>query len=117
MASTRNCNQRGDYKMEQRQNDDRLNYLQYENFGKSNNVVFPDTGINMGGIHAQSLSDNSCDIESALFGINSTNLENPRPELTTQLKPMQSHAFFERPTLVMPKNFVQILDQRPMYLS
>ena len=59
------------------------------------------------------LSNNPVEIESALFGINSTNLVEPQPPVKAQLKSIPVKQFFQRTPLIMPKPLVIEHNQRP----
>ena len=59
------------------------------------------------------LSNNSVEIESALFGINSTNLVEPQPDINPKLKTIPMKQFFQRTPLIMPKPLVIENNQRP----
>ena len=64
------------------------------------------------------LTYNSCDIESDLFGIGSTNLEKRQMKLIPSIKTKQSLNFANRVPLYMPKPLeVDTTIQRPLYLS
>ena len=53
------------------------------------------------------------EIESSLFGINSTNLVDPQPEPCPMLKTVPEKAWFATPELIMPKELVVSTRQRP----
>ena len=89
MASTRNKNTKGNYNLEQRNHTLSSSYKLYPNssHGVAYDTKQPGNGLNPGQLPANQLSHNSTDIESFLFGINSTNLVTPvttvmTPELT-----------------------------------
>jgi hypothetical protein len=48
------------------------------------------------------LSHNPADIESFLWGINSTNLVNPAPPLTPELKCLNTANVFKSKAVIMP---------------
>ena len=76
MASTRNNNTRGDYCLQQKSIMEQRNYLDYKYgaFGRAYNNAIPTFGITPSHMPREAFSYNSVQIESALFGINSTNL-------------------------------------------
>ena len=117
MASTRNKNTKGDYDIYKRMVTQEHKHIMNLQHGESKNTAFPNTGIHVGQTPRQMLSNNPIDIESALFGINSTNLEKPQKPVNPELKTMPNVAFFERSNIVMPQPFVHHKNQRPMYLS
>jgi hypothetical protein len=53
------------------------------------------------------------DIESALFGINSTNLVDPQAPVVPQLKQLPEVKFFERMAFFMPEPLVVEKASRP----
>jgi len=59
------------------------------------------------------LSNNPVEIESALFGINSTNLVDPQPQVQPQLKNVPMVSFFDTTPVIMPEKFVVRPGQRP----
>ena len=59
------------------------------------------------------LSHNSVDIETFLFGINSTNLVNPAPPLTPELKCLQQANVFNSTPIIMPVPQAIPKNQRP----
>jgi hypothetical protein len=61
----------------------------------------------------QAFSKNSIDIESALFGINSTNLVTPQTPVAPKLTPLPEVAYFERIPLLLPNPLVVENKQRP----
>ena len=115
MASTRNINTPSDYCLQQRVNNHSLNYTTFENSasGKAEQSAFPCVGINMGHMPSNVLSRNSIDIESGLFGINSTNLVNPQPPVIAEINNMQQVAFFPRKPVYLPEPLRQSITQRP----
>jgi hypothetical protein len=104
MASTRNKNTPGNYNLEQRDHLLSASYKLYANSsnGAAYNTQLAGNGLNPGQIPGNQLSRNTADIESFLFGINSTNLVgqsfNPRPELIS----LSSIHIFDKPNTVMP---------------
>jgi hypothetical protein len=119
MASTRNKNTPGNYCQDHRQNIDSSQWLLYKNWarGIAYDTKLPGRGFNPGQMPWNTLSNNSADIESFLFGINSTNLVNPAPPLVPELKCLSSADLFERAPVYMPMPFNQQRDQRPSPLS
>ena len=63
------------------------------------------------------LASNACDVESNLFGIGSTNLENPMPNFNPQLKEIKSLSIIDKPTVfvVEPRHIDD--KQRPYILN
>ena len=115
MASTRNINTRGDYNIQQKAFNRNMDEALYK-YGSSGPAYNP--GLPCGGaappssMSCEALSNNSVEIESALFGIDSTNLVNPRAPVNPQLKTLRNVKFFDRPSIVMPKNLMVLRNQR-----
>jgi len=104
MASTRNRNTPGNYCLEQRQDKKTEGYTLYPNsqYGAAYDTRLPGCGLNPGQIPGNKLSYNAADIESFLFGINSTNLVNPAPCLKPELKELPSINIFKKDATIMP---------------
>tara|TARA_B100001540_G_C15254735_1_gene394320 strand:- start:43 stop:399 length:357 start_codon:yes stop_codon:yes gene_type:complete len=115
MASTRNINAPGNYKLEQRQFENNLQYNTFENsaHGSAYNPAFIDLGMNPTHMCRNNLSYNPIEIESSLFGINSTNLVNPQKEVHPELKELDSKKLFNRIPMIMPIPLAIENDQRP----
>lgn len=115
MASTRNNNTPGDYKLQQQAYANSLshNTYEYSYAGKAYNPAMPKVGITPSRMSRDTLSNNAIDIESALRGINSVNLVNPHEPIKPQLKHVQNVSFFERTPVIMPEKFSLLADQRP----
>jgi hypothetical protein len=97
MASTRNKNTIGNYNLQQRQYQDMERYELYPNsqYGAAYDTKLPGNGINPGQVPWNQLSENAVQIESFLFGINSTNLVQPQPCLVPELKYLETVNIFE----------------------
>ena len=115
MASTRNKNTCSNYCLEQRIITKSLDYNEYKNgaSGAAYNPALPCMGIIPGQMPREAFSHNSIDIESALFGINSTNLVETQKPVVPQLKTLPDVSFFGRMQLVMPDPLVVEKFQRP----
>ena len=115
MASTRNNNTRSDYCLQQRSYHQSADYttFKYSASGQAEQSAFPCVGINMGHMPANVLSVNPVDIESGLFGINSTNLVEPQAPVIADINKMQQVAFFPRKPVYLPDPLVQSVTQRP----
>jgi len=113
MASTRNRNTPGDYKLEQWSNTHKLNYNTYIPFGKPSEIMFPGDGLLTGKVGPMGLAHNSCDIESMLRGIGSTNLVTPNPTIVPEIKPLNSLSIIGRLPVVIPDPLVIEPNQRP----
>ena len=115
MASTRNINTRGDYSLGQEHYGLARMYNNYihnaQGCAFKNSI--PSIGITPGHMPRNTLSNNPVDIESSLFGINSTNLVNPRKPVKPDLKKIPTSEFFDRLPVLMPKPLVIENNQRP----
>ena len=84
----------------------------------SGQSAFPCAGINMpmmiNGYNNEVLSKNTADIESALFGIGSTNLVKPKAPVRPELKCMPNIAFFNQLPKYLPEPLVVEKYQRPI---
>ena len=118
MASTRNKNTPGNYCLDQKQYTDNSAWTLYKNgaHGQAYDTRLAGTGLNPGQLPWTTLSYNPADIESFLFGINSTNLVNPAPTLTPELKCLKSANVFKMPNIIMPVPLTVPKGQRPFPL-
>jgi hypothetical protein len=115
MASTRNNNTFGNYLLQQRSYNESSQYLSYTNSanGYAYDTQLPGNGILTGQMPWNKLSNNAADIESFLFGINSTNLVNPEPPLVPELNQLTSVNIFEKEPVFIPEPLVVQKNQRP----
>ena len=115
MASTRNNTTRSDYCLQQRSYQQSRDYIisPFSPYGVADQSAFPCVGINMGHMPSKVLSRNPVDIESGLFGINSTNLVDPQPRVIAEINNMQQVSFFPRKPVYLPDPLVQSATQRP----
>jgi hypothetical protein len=118
MASTRNINTRGDYNLEQSYYSLGRDYTKYQHAstGKAYTESFPIFGVIQGHMSRESFTTNSVDVESMLFGINSTNLVNPQKAVKPDFKTIPTSKFYNRLAVPMPKPLVIEKNQRP-YLN
>ena len=121
MASTRNRNTPEDYAQEQIAYQKRRDHQTYETagyFGMPETQCFAGAGLVGMKAPAQNLSSNSADIESLLFGVGSTNLASPLPEITPNLYSMPSLNIVDKPAPVyLPAPLEPQKNQRPMILK
>lgn len=118
MASTRNKNTQGDFRQEQKSYADRFAYYDYaqsSHFALPQAAYFPGNGVGCMKAAGSVLSNNACDIESQLFGIGSTNLVNPLPVVSPDIKYMQSLNVCDRLEVVNVADFKPEPNQRPMW--
>jgi hypothetical protein len=104
MASTRNKNTPGNYCLDQKQNVGIESWQLYKNGanGLAYDTRLPGNGLNPAQLPWNTLSYNPADIESFLFGINSTNLVQPAELLTPELKCLQTANIFKTKPVIMP---------------
>jgi hypothetical protein len=116
MASTRNKNTPVNYILEERSYKTSRDHLMYENgsHGVAYDTKLAGNGLNPGNMPWNKLSTNSADIESFLFGINSTNLVNPEKPLKPELTTLSSYDIFDKSPVYMPDNLVVDKYQRPL---
>ena len=116
MASTRDKNAPGNYKMEQAGNTSRVNYRVNE-FGRPSVSYHPGDGLLPAKTARTEMANNACDIESMLFGIGSCDLVNSRPAIQPALKPMKSLDMYVRPALILPEPVSVSAVNRPLFLN
>lgn len=114
MSSTRNINTPGDYELEQLRYKQNLEYNTYihSSYGIQDKTYFSGDGLIMGRIPSSQLSKNYTDIETNLFGIGSTNLVSPRPEITPKFKELKSLSIIDRLPVILPEPIVIEPNQR-----
>lgn len=115
MASTRNNNTPSDYCLQQQSISQARNYVDYKygSHGRAFNNGLPDVGIMPSHMPREAFSFNSVQIESSLFGINSSNLVNPQAPIVPELKCLPQIKYFDRMQIYMPEPLVVKTDQRP----
>jgi hypothetical protein len=101
--------------LEQRIITQSLKYSEFQNgaSGAAYSPAIPCVGIMPSQMPREAFSRNSIDIESALFGINSTNLVETQQTVVPQLTRLPEVSFFGRMQLVMPDPLVVEKSQRP----
>jgi hypothetical protein len=115
MASTRNNNMAAEYCNETKLNDLAKDYTLFNNssYGIAHTTNFPDITVIPGSRPRETISKNSIDIESALFGINASNLVRPSDPVNPQIIPQTSTTFVDPRLLFMPEPFMLEKKQRP----
>ena len=116
MASTRNINTPGNYCLQQLQYANNANYTLFKNsqYGEAYDTKLPGNGLLGGQIPGNKMSYNSSDIESFLFGINSTNLVKPAPCFVPELNKLDSTNIYEKGPIYIPQPLVIEKNQRPL---
>jgi hypothetical protein len=116
MASTRNINTKANYRQEQDQYKFSQIYTLYHNsqYGYAYDTKYAGNGLNPGAIRNDKLSKNAVDIESFLYGINTTDLTKETPDiLYPQLNCLESQNIFDKSPIYMPQPLVVEKNQRP----
>lgn len=116
MASTRNNNTNINYKTQQLQDKNFINNHMYLGYHLPNQEILPEIGTVSSRRSQNALSNNFIDIESTLFGINSTNLVNPQKPINPQLKNIPLQPYFYRPNHTIIPNPLIIDENRPFLL-
>lgn len=115
MASTRNKNNKADYKVLQNQSLNIFKHNTYYGKNNHNDTSFFELGSNPS-FKRDQLSHNNVDVESMLRGIRSTNLEGPSFSATPEPKTIKTKPLFERPVVFIPPPFEHSIVERPLYL-
>lgn len=114
MASTRDRNTPGNYRMEQNINN---SHVGWSTAAHEVTAYHPGDGLGSAKTARTVLSTNACDIESQLFGIGTANLENPQPVVVPQLTQLKSLAVFDKPKVALPEPLNVDVRNRPMILN
>jgi hypothetical protein len=114
MASTSSKNTPGDYALEQWTYAQNVNYNTYAPYGRPVNTYYPGDGLLAGRVHHENFAKNSCDIESMLRGIGSTNLVEPQPQVHGELYNLKSLSVIDRIPLLIPAPLHVQANQRPL---
>jgi hypothetical protein len=117
MASTRDKNTPGNYKLEKLYNLQQSEYSTYVPYSLPVNSYLSGDGLIGARTARETLSNNYIDIETKLFGIGSTNLETPLPEIKPELKQLKSLNIIDRLPVILPEPIVVDKTNRPMYLN
>ena len=114
MSSTRSKNTSGNYELEQWSIGQQVNYTSLPLYGTPVHTYLPGDGLLSGKVSREQLSNNSCDVESMLRGIGSTNLVNPKAPLSVELHGLKSLSVIDRVPLFIPAPLVVEPNQRPL---
>ena len=118
MASTRNKNTTGNYNLKQREYTESSGYTLYPNsqYGDAYETRMAGNGLNPGQISGHKLSHNASDIESFLFGINSTNLVHPAAIFVPELVSNEFFNIYDKKAVLIPEPLAVEKSQRPLPL-
>ena len=111
MASTRDRNTPGNYRMEQNIN---TSTVGWSTAAHEVTAYHPGDGLGAAKTARTALASNACDIESQLFGIGTANLENPQPIVVPKLTQLTSLAVFDKPKVALPEPLMVSPHNRPM---
>ena len=114
MSSTRNNNMPGDYCVQQKSYNEASSYLLNKSKRIAYHSTIPCPGVNVGGMPNTVLSHNPTDIESKLYGINSTNLVTPQKPIIPDLKCLDMLSFAPRLRPHLPEPLIIENGQRPV---
>jgi hypothetical protein len=116
MSSTRSKNTIGNYKAEQWSLKQQSEYMPYSSYAAPPNTYFCGDGLIGAKVGPLQLSDNFCDIESSLFGIGSTNLVLPQPDVVPEIKKLKSLSIIDKLPVIFPSPLVVEPNQRQRFL-
>ena len=122
MASTRNRNTKEDYLQERISSTKNFSYTTYQHsqYGKPDSFLnvynLPESTQSTRAVGLETLSHNPIDIDSFLKGISSTNLENPKPKTSVNLKEHSSIKFYDRVPFMLPQEIKTDQKQRPLLI-
>jgi hypothetical protein len=117
MASTRSKNTPGDYQLEQKAYVgsflnimDPIKQTPYQK-------TLPGNGLLQGKVASRDLANNYTDIESTLFGIGSTNLVQPLPNVVPDIPHLPSLNIIDKIPMIVPDVIYVDTKQRANYLN
>ena len=113
MTSTRNNNMPGDYCLQQKAYDKGSAYLLDKSKRIAYHSTLPCPGVNAGMVPNTVLAHNPTDIESSLFGINSSNLVTPQKPVQPNIKNLDMLSFAPRLHPYVPEPLIIENCQRP----
>lgn len=119
MACTRNKNTYCNYVIQQRDIKLNSNYVMYKNGsdGRAYNDSIPNLGYMPSHMPRDAFSNNSIDIESKLFGINSCNLVEYQPDIKPEFKDLCFKDFFHvNKEILIPEPLIIENNQRPFII-
>ena len=119
MADTRSRNLPRNYALEKWAKQKRfdMNVFIHQPQGQANQTQLPGDGLLSGRYAGRDLAKNDTDIESFLFGIGSSNLENPLPRVQPDIRSLDTLHVIQKQKTQVPKQITILENQRPMYLN
>jgi len=117
MASTRNRNTSGNYKLEQWSFEQRRIHESYlhGSSGQAITTHFAGNGLMGGWMPRTELAHNPIDVESFLRGTGSTNLVEPKADTVLERKTVDTLSIADRVPLLLPKSLYVEPNQRPLW--
>ena len=112
MTSTRSKNTPGNYCNEQWSIEKQGSYLVYKDSVVSQTTMFASDGLLPARVGSSELAYNYTDIESYLFGVGSTNLVKPLPDVVPHVKDLNSLSVIDRLPVYVPEPLQVACDQR-----
>lgn len=103
MASTRNKNTVGNYEQEQNEKHKLRKHEMYIGSTHNDNPCYAGDGLISGKYSYNTLTTNSADVESELFGIGSTNLVNPRSAFIPESTQMKTLSIINKNPVLLPE--------------
>ena len=114
MASTRNNNTYGNYNAQITENKTAEQYNTNKDKMFAESTYLAGNGLIQGHMPDTTLSQNSTNVESFLFGIGANNFIHPQHSFQAELNVLQSVSIVDRQVpLIMPKPLEPLPDQRP----
>jgi hypothetical protein len=112
MASTRDINSPGNYKLEQYSLEKERLYMPYKPYATPQETMFAGDGLLVGKMGNSKLSGNGTDIETFLYGIGSSNLVSEPEQVVPEIKQLKSLNIIDRIPLILPNPLVLEPGQR-----
>lgn len=113
MASTRNHNSYSDYCLHTDQVQRQQDWVMDQTSRVHNLPAIPCAGVLLPRMPASTLSANSVEVESYLYGIGANNFINPVKTPVVHVNKLPAVKFFDRVPLMIPKLPTAPMDQRP----
>ena len=117
MASTRNKNTPGNYNLEDKAYIDRYSMIMDMSKRTPNQKTLAGNGLLHGKVASRDLATNYTDIESTLFGIGSTNLVKPLPQVIPEIHSYPSLNIIQKIPMIIPSPVYIDTKQRANYLN
>jgi hypothetical protein len=106
MASTRNKNSKEDYNLEKYRNRNFVDYQEYKYSRHNYDPKYPGFGLTPTQMAGKDISHNYVTIESQLWGIGASDLENKREQQTPDNKALNEHTIIDKTPVLLPDPLV-----------